>query len=523
MDLMKKGIVLLFLCLFLVGLCGLSSAQITEEKEREIVEGLDQLSNFEQLGLYVICYEGEECTEEYRSNLGFIFNNDPTVVEFEAILTNPFATDTEFYLVAKEDGEWKVVQIIDTVGSYSEKSTIISLEFVYAGQSTERNEVAIVGVSEGGKIKNEFVITEDWSPYEELELGLFIFGIPITIVLGIILMLLVGAITAFVFLRRRPVGEIKYTFKGLFIPSIKGRSFKELIALIILNPIFWLFELICGAIIICIIFIFSLMDVGFIGFMIFLIGGMFAISAPVAYLFIAWLIDWYEREPFRFLLSIFFWGIFAAFISFFANTIIGWIAEVLFGLTLGEFGLFLSMIFGAVIVAPVVEETAKGFGVLILAGHREMNDVLDGILYGFGVGMGFAFIENWLYFTSVHPAAVGGLIGWGFLIFSRSTLCALGHGWFTASTGAIIAFIKGKTGKFNYLYFIPAVVVAIILHGIFNFVAFIDGLVGFFVGIPVPIFDPIGMFILTAIFGVIVFFQLMKNKEEFFRMQKKGK
>ena len=71
-------------------------------------------------------------------------------------------------------------------------------------------------------------------------------------------------------------------------------------------------------------------------------------------------------------------------------------------------------LFGAVVQAPIVEELAKGAGVLLIfwINRAHFDGPMDGIVYGGMVGAGFAFTENILYFGSSHadPAAPGELV-----------------------------------------------------------------------------------------------------------------
>ena len=81
-------------------------------------------------------------------------------------------------------------------------------------------------------------------------------------------------------------------------------------------------------------------------------------------------------------------------------------------------------------------------GVLTLSGHHDYNDTLTGLLLGFSCGVGFAFIENWFYFSAkVNPFDIG-FLAWGQLIIYRSFFNTLAHGCFTAATGTLIGFLK---------------------------------------------------------------------------------
>ncbi|HMK46330.1 MAG TPA: PrsW family intramembrane metalloprotease, partial [Methanocella sp.] len=171
----------------------------------------------------------------------------------------------------------------------------------------------------------------------------------------------------------------------------------------------------------------------------------------------------------------------------------------------------------SVFIAPVVEETSKGFGLLIMAGHHEMDDMFDGILYGFAIGMGFAAIENWLYFAAnANPVSAEGLTPWAFNILYRSILCSLAHGGFTAATGGVIGFMKSHKSlrKFAFVGYFFGLPIAILLHGTFNFTAILDGIMQMVTHVPVPVFDPVltlGMTGIYIILGVILQLKLGKR------------
>ena len=69
----------------------------------------------------------------------------------------------------------------------------------------------------------------------------------------------------------------------------------------------------------------------------------------------------------------------------------------------------LAEIASAVISAPLVEEASKGFGllILILAFRRYFDDILDGIVFGGLIALGFATVENVLYYGRGIDQAIG--------------------------------------------------------------------------------------------------------------------
>lgn len=97
-------------------------------------------------------------------------------------------------------------------------------------------------------------------------------------------------------------------------------------------------------------------------------------------------IDRYDPEPIWLLALAFAWGaLVAVLISFVINTVLG-----------SLFGDFV----GAVISAPVFEEGTKGLGLIILLifFRKYFDDILDGIVFAGVIALGFATVENVLYY-----------------------------------------------------------------------------------------------------------------------------
>ncbi|MEV5041694.1 PrsW family intramembrane metalloprotease [Microbacterium sp. LMI1x-1-1.1] len=89
----------------------------------------------------------------------------------------------------------------------------------------------------------------------------------------------------------------------------------------------------------------------------------------------------------------------------------------------------------AVLQAPIVEEVAKGAGVLLIfvAARRAFDGPVDGVVYGALVGAGFAFTENILYFAD--SLVTGGAESAAYTFFLRGILSPFAHVMFTAVTG----------------------------------------------------------------------------------------
>ena len=116
----------------------------------------------------------------------------------------------------------------------------------------------------------------------------------------------------------------------------------------------------------------------------------------------------------------------------------------------------------ACVIAPVVEECAKGLGVL--KARKLIVELEHGIIFGAAVGLGFAATENLLYENAA--LAQGGTEAFIATVVVRSVSSALLHATSTSVLGLGIARkILGAGGWGVYL------AAAIGMHSLFNFSA----------------------------------------------------
>ncbi|GIU81274.1 MAG: PrsW family intramembrane metalloprotease [Acidobacteria bacterium] len=189
-----------------------------------------------------------------------------------------------------------------------------------------------------------------------------------------------------------------------------------------------------------------------------------------------WL-DRYDPEPIWLLALAFAWGALVAVIfSIIVNTIIA----SLFG-----------PIVGAVISAPVFEEASKGMGliILLLFFRREFDDILDGIVYAGVIALGFATVENVLYYG--RALIQGGLGDLLIVFFLRGVLSPFAHVTFTAMTG-IGCGISRESHNTLVRVSMPIIgyCLAVFLHALWNGMATFLGpgfLIGYFI-VEVPFF-----------------------------------
>jgi RsiW-degrading membrane proteinase PrsW (M82 family) len=143
-----------------------------------------------------------------------------------------------------------------------------------------------------------------------------------------------------------------------------------------------------------------------------------------------------EKEPWRLVLVAAAWG------AIVATTLVIW-GESLWDAT-AQHTLVPGPGFDASIAfsAGVLEELAKGAAVvlLFLVMRNDFDDVVDGIVYGAAVGLGFNFLESIAYMTNMYSIFNPEGFGWeaaGFQWYDRQVLgLFFGHSTYTAFIGA---------------------------------------------------------------------------------------
>src|SRR4051812_727929 len=144
----------------------------------------------------------------------------------------------------------------------------------------------------------------------------------------------------------------------------------------------------------------------------------------------------------------------------------------------------------AVIQAPIVEEGAKGFGVLLIlwVARRYFDGPLDGLVYAATVAGGFAFSENILYFGSALVEGGTGQLASTFVV--RGLFSPFAHVMFTACTGFALGLasrLTGPAGAFGF--YLVGLIPAVLLHGLWNgaFYIFPD-VIAYYVLVQLPLF-----------------------------------
>lgn len=141
----------------------------------------------------------------------------------------------------------------------------------------------------------------------------------------------------------------------------------------------------------------------------------------------------------------------------------------------------------AAVIAPIVEETTKGLGVLLiyLIWRNHFDGPVDGVVYAAVVAGGFAFVENILYFARGNSE---GMLMATFI--ARAILSPFAHVLFTTVTGLAIGFASRARQKRVLVFAFPiGLVLAMGLHAFWNASASIGAVyIGAYIVIQVPLF-----------------------------------
>jgi protease PrsW len=203
----------------------------------------------------------------------------------------------------------------------------------------------------------------------------------------------------------------------------------------------------------------------------FLIGLVAAtIPVPIYIVLVLW-IDRYEAEPLWMLATAFFWGaLIAVFIAVLFNTsTVLIVASITESMRAGE-------TFGAVISAPIVEETAKALILFIFFFFKkdEFDGVIDGIVYAAMVGLGFATTENIQYYGRAVLGEGGGGLTLVFIV--RGMFAPFSHPLFTSLTGIGLGLARQSNNlAVKIVTPILGLLAAIFMHSIWNGSAAIFG------------------------------------------------
>jgi RsiW-degrading membrane proteinase PrsW (M82 family) len=165
--------------------------------------------------------------------------------------------------------------------------------------------------------------------------------------------------------------------------------------------------------------------------------GLLAVYALPVFVLV-YVLDLYEREPLSLVIGALLWGAIAATtLAGFAND--GW------GLVVARVGgPEFAARWTAALTAPLVEETLKGIGVVLiyLIAPYEIDDMMDGFVYGAVCGLGFTVVEDVFYFMGVFGGHPGGVLQGFFVRVVASGLYS--HVLYTGLVGMGIGYVVSR-------------------------------------------------------------------------------
>ncbi|MCJ7435869.1 MAG: PrsW family intramembrane metalloprotease, partial [Anaerolineales bacterium] len=113
-------------------------------------------------------------------------------------------------------------------------------------------------------------------------------------------------------------------------------------------------------------------------------------------------------------------------------------------------------------IAPITEEIIKSAFLVYLVRRRSFNYFVDGAIYGFAIGIGFAVVENYRYIANYQAAAITIAAG-------RALSTNLIHATGSAIVGVMLGLGRfQRDGPRRVLLFGMGLVIAILIHAGFN-------------------------------------------------------
>jgi len=111
--------------------------------------------------------------------------------------------------------------------------------------------------------------------------------------------------------------------------------------------------------------------------------------------------------------------------------------------------------------APISEEIIKGLFLFYLVRHQKFTYSVDGALYGFAVGIGFAVIENYSYIFANQEAALA-------ITLQRIFTTSLVHAFSSAVVGIALGKFRLDTSRFRWRTPVVGLLLAIGQHMLYN-------------------------------------------------------
>jgi RsiW-degrading membrane proteinase PrsW (M82 family) len=437
-------------------------------------------------------------------------NDSPYYPMFEVKSPKPRETDT---IILKIFSEGRHVADVDCLGGlkFNQDNQNI-VQFTCLGKIpytyTSNTTYEIYGIFSGHGIEyisGPLTLYVDWADHENdmWELLMVLGGLTFVIFLFVILPIAVFALRSASCMKHENAFEGEYSFWNLFHPMHVGKTMVDHINCAIASPYFWGIETL-GILVILIYMATNAQvwqsDTALIAFV---LSGLLAFVIPFLWCIAWWYSEYTGREPLRLIITFFLWGMLAALMAVGINTVAGAI-----------FALFGLAILVPLMIVPAIEEFYKGAGLGLLSEHHEYKSMADGLVFGFVIGMGYSFIENWLYLME-HPLG-SDLMGWISVFIARSLFFSANHGIYTALIGGAIGYLKEIRFNVPVLGIFLIMPLAAFFHAVHNSSETLIMLLGadgfvLYLCFLMPLFNYGGLFLIIILF---VRSLLRKSKEK---------
>jgi len=185
-----------------------------------------------------------------------------------------------------------------------------------------------------------------------------------------------------------------------------------------------------------------------------------AVLPIVAFLWLLWWLDRYDREPVGLFALAFGWGAVGGVLLTLAGS--GALADPL----AHALGIIDPQLAQMVLIAPLLEEPSKALVLLLIIRSAQFDNTTDGFVYGAAAGLGFGMTENLLYFRAA--ADTGDAVAFAGIVSARTLYSALMHASASSCIGAALGHSKFRHGKGRWGPLVGGLLAALAIHALWN-------------------------------------------------------